>query len=580
METHLIQLENPVTSYNQLCYQCHTRVIRALEEGPAGICPQCLSQMTDYWGMTLSLGPSGEYTAQWLELALDRLEVMPFQDVESAVGPARHALDLASELGIEELKQRALLVKADVLGRQGYVAEGGTILLDVKAWATEQQHAYILARSHRLLMGFFRRIGETASAFEHSIQAVEHTEESAPQRIRADHILAHAMMLDETGHSAASLTKYKEVMDIAENIQDIHLSLVALNNRAYTCGETGDVEEAWALVNQLRQLAEQHGVPLDGLKLDTIARIELMLGKPEAAELTLQTVLEDQTGRLISEMAGFPECLLTAAEAMRLQGKLEQAQTVVDQAREVCEKHGFEGQKVRVRLEQARIYAASGRYREAYEEHVAFHDETESLRSHESRTRANILQTVFDTKEARRASEHFREMAFRDALTGLHNRRYLDEHLEGFIQKALMNGESVTAMLIDLDHFKSINDTYSHQIGDLVLIKAAGILRNTAKQAAAVAARFGGEEFVILASGLDEEEGAKLAEELRVAISSAQWDEIAGHLKVTTSIGVCTSAGGCTKVEDLLSAADHNLYTAKRSGRNRVIASRMNIVTV
>ncbi|RUT35576.1 GGDEF domain-containing protein [Paenibacillus zeisoli] len=575
MERHLIQLENPVTSYNQLCYQCHTRIIRELGEGPAGICPQCCSQMTDYWGMTLSIGPQGEYSEEWMKRALDRLEIMPFQDVESAAGPARHALEAAYELGIEELKQRALLVYADVLGRKGYVAEGGQIILEVQAWAAEQQNSYILARSHRLLAGFFRRIGETASAFEHSIQAVQHTEESAPLRIRADHILAHAMMLDETGNSAASITKYKEVMDIAENIQDIHLSLAALNNRAYTCGETGDTEEALALVNQLRQLAEQQGVPLDGLKLDTIARIELMLGKPEAAETTLQAVLEDNTGHLISEMAGLPECLLTAAEAMRLQGKLEQAQSIVDKARKVCEKHGFEGQKVRVRLEQARILAAMGRYREAYEEHVAFHDETENLRSHENRTRANILQTVFDTKEARRASEHFREMAFRDALTGLHNRRYLDEQMDGLIQETLMRGETVTAMVIDLDHFKRINDSYSHQIGDLVLVKAAGILRNAAKRAAAIAARYGGEEFVILATGLNEKEAAELAEDVRLAISSAEWNEIAESLSVTTSIGVCTSSEGCSNRRELLGAADHNLYTAKRSGRNRVIGTSM-----
>ncbi|MNH78934.1 Response regulator PleD [compost metagenome] len=574
MESYLSQLSSPVTSYNQLCNQCHTRILRKPLEGPASICPHCSSRLTDYWSRTLSVKTPGEYTAEWFKHALETLEVMPFQDIESALGPAQHALEVAASLGVEELKQRALLVKADVLGRKGFVAEGGKILLRVNAWASEQGHAYILARSHRLLVGFFKRIGETASAFEHSIRAVEHTNESAPLRIRADHVLAHAMMLDETGNSAASLTKYQEVMDIAENIQDIHLSLVALNNRAYTCGETGDAEEALALVTQLRQLAEQYRVPLEGLKLDTIARIEIMLGKPEAAEKTLQAVLEDTTGHLISEMAGLPECLLTAAEAMRLQGKVEQAQLIADKAREVCEKHGFAGQKVRVRLEQARIYAAMGRYREAYEEHVAFHEDTENLRSHESRTRANILQTVFDTKEARRASEHFREMALRDALTGLHNRRYMDEHLDVLIQESLMRGETVTAMVIDLDHFKSINDSYSHQIGDLVLVKVAGILRNTAKGSAAVV-RFGGEEFVILSTGLDAKEGAELAEEVRMAISSAEWEEITEHLSVTTSIGVCTSAGGCTNRGDLLSAADHNLYTAKRSGRNRVIATCM-----
>ncbi|MNU72391.1 putative diguanylate cyclase YedQ [compost metagenome] len=129
-------------------------------------------------------------------------------------------------------------------------------------------------------------------------------------------------------------------------------------------------------------------------------------------------------------------------------------------------------------------------------------------------------------------------------------------------------------MVIDLDHFKSINDSYSHQIGDLVLVKVAGILRNTAKGSAAVV-RFGGEEFVILSTGLDAKEGAELAEEVRMAISSAEWEEITEHLSVTTSIGVCTSAGGCTNRGDLLSAADHNLYTAKRSGRNRVIATCM-----
>jgi diguanylate cyclase (GGDEF)-like protein len=151
-----------------------------------------------------------------------------------------------------------------------------------------------------------------------------------------------------------------------------------------------------------------------------------------------------------------------------------------------------------------------------------------------------------------------------DALTGIANRRALEETLAAEISRAERFEHPLAVVLIDLDDFKRTNDSYGHAGGDLLLSAVARILASTARQGDTVA-RFGGEEFVAVLPETDLPGARRLAERLRIAIESCH----VGEMRATASLGVATLAPGDT-VEGIIAAADSALYKAKERGRNRV----------
>jgi two-component system cell cycle response regulator len=155
------------------------------------------------------------------------------------------------------------------------------------------------------------------------------------------------------------------------------------------------------------------------------------------------------------------------------------------------------------------------------------------------------------------------EMAVTDPLTGLRNRRYVRRHLEGVLRNS-----GAAVLLIDVDRFKSVNDTYGHAAGDVVLREVAERVRGHLR-AADVVARYGGEEFLVVMSGAAAEDGRLVAERLRNAVAGVPVHAEGQALHVTASIGVAAGDIG-TPCDDVVSAADAALYRAKNNGRNRV----------
>nr|WP_210388020.1 MULTISPECIES: PleD family two-component system response regulator [unclassified Ciceribacter] len=166
------------------------------------------------------------------------------------------------------------------------------------------------------------------------------------------------------------------------------------------------------------------------------------------------------------------------------------------------------------------------------------------------------------------------ELAVTDALTGLHNRRYLDSHLKTLFNRALVRGRPLTICITDIDRFKQVNDTYGHDAGDEVLREFAGRIRSTVR-GADLACRYGGEEFVLVMPDTPPETAALVAERLRSIVENKAF-ALAGlpsGLQVTASLGVATTGPGIETPEQLLKQADLALYQAKNGGRNRVVAA-------
>jgi diguanylate cyclase (GGDEF)-like protein len=315
--------------------------------------------------------------------------------------------------------------------------------------------------------------------------------------------------------------------------------------------------------------ASDHGVALDAGCLDTIAHAELMLGEYAEAERTLKPILEDPHLER-RETEGLAEALRTAAQAQRLQGNLESAQSTLERCMRLCEDRGLGLNRVEALEEQANLYAAQGKFEKAYRQHIAFHQADVALRAAEREANSRTLQAVFETMEARHEGQLFRELALRDPLTGLLNRRYVDAELPAILAGAADADTPLAIGLLDLDHFKRVNDTCSHAVGDQVLNQLAGLLNEAAASSrpAGLAARMGGEEFMLVLSG---ELLAERFEALRKRIEAHAWGRIAKGLTVTVSIGVTRLRPGRATQAALLGRADRFLYIAKNAGRNKVV---------
>jgi two-component system cell cycle response regulator len=166
------------------------------------------------------------------------------------------------------------------------------------------------------------------------------------------------------------------------------------------------------------------------------------------------------------------------------------------------------------------------------------------------------------------------EMAVTDQLTGLYNRRYLASHLSGMFDRAFWTGRPLSLMILDIDHFKSINDTHGHDIGDKVIQEIAAKIRNSVR-GIDLACRYGGEEFLVAMPDTDRHFAGIVGERLRQEIADHQVTLNSGRdsLKVTVSIGISSTEEGPKDDtgQKLIKRADEALYAAKTGGRNRVI---------
>ncbi len=177
--------------------------------------------------------------------------------------------------------------------------------------------------------------------------------------------------------------------------------------------------------------------------------------------------------------------------------------------------------------------------------------------------------------ELEEENRKLREKASTDPLIGINNRGAIDEILEEQLMRAPFRQGSVSVILGDVDHFKSVNDTYGHQVGDEVLIEVAMRVEEGMRAEDSVG-RYGGEEFLMVLPGISGNQAVLIAHRIRLLIAEEPFDTEAGDLDITMSLGVSyTDHPTFVGAENLVRAADEALYRAKNEGRNRVVLSRL-----
>jgi diguanylate cyclase (GGDEF)-like protein len=223
---------------------------------------------------------------------------------------------------------------------------------------------------------------------------------------------------------------------------------------------------------------------------------------------------------------------------------------------------------------QTLTQAIRGMERGALKQRVetASRDEVGELAAAFNRMSEEIVQShaalAASNAQIRAQAEQLRELATRDALTGLFNRRYFDEHADNMFNLALRHGQHFAVMIGDIDYFKRINDNHSHAMGDAVLRQVAELLQASVRHTDLLA-RYGGEEFVIAFPQTSAVQAQALCEKLRTVIESHPWYDMHPALRVTMSMGISANLGRGS-VEDMLREADEQLYRAKNAGRNQV----------
>lgn len=191
--------------------------------------------------------------------------------------------------------------------------------------------------------------------------------------------------------------------------------------------------------------------------------------------------------------------------------------------------------------------------------------EQQSLRQEQALLRRHLEELSIDNQLAQEAAQT-------DGLTGLYNRRYAMRYLPQVWEEAELSQQPLTALMLDLDHFKDVNDEHGHDVGDTILQQFAGVLRVFCRRTDIIC-RFGGEEFLIILPDTRLPTAIQVAERIRSTLASRNMLAAGLALSLTVSIGVAEKKPGQRNIEALIKAADQALYQAKRGGRNRVEAA-------
>nr|WP_269328971.1 GGDEF domain-containing protein [Kineosporia babensis] len=237
----------------------------------------------------------------------------------------------------------------------------------------------------------------------------------------------------------------------------------------------------------------------------------------------------------------------------------------------MCGTEAYARTRARILEEEAEVQAALGDFKAAFQTHKAFYAADQELLYQQREAQAKARQTIYETITAREEAARYREEARRDPLTGLRNRLYVEERLPGLLDDQLTAPGQVSVALLDLDHFKLVNDTFSHEVGDEVLRIVATLLEEAAEApgAGSFAARLGGEELLLIVVTADVAQALAIVDGLRRSVENYPWTKITPGRIVTLSGGMATAGPEDTR-SSLLARADAQLYAAKSAGRNRI----------
>jgi diguanylate cyclase (GGDEF)-like protein len=450
-------------------------------------------------------------------------------------------------------------------------------------------HKYYEARANNALGALFDWYSNTGLALEHLIEAMGLLDELGERESMLGCMILSNIgaMYYRQGDYQKSLHHYQSSLYGFERLgAGLAVQTVRLNIAESLIKLGQHVTAQEQLEQDIQNIRMHQELELESFALRTLATAQIAQGMHQIALVTLQNALEIAEkhewlqerglahlglGKVYFDVGQAEKALmhLEAARTGLLHSSVENQLEVLQHMVAVKETMGDD------RLALALYREWSQMERKYRETHVERHTKSLMLRfemaqaqrqTQEVLSRNRDLEFVIAEKE--RLTAELERLSFQDSLTKLYNRRYLEQHFSEMLKVAEAQGRNVALIVLDIDHFKRVNDQFSHLVGDQVLHQFAQILLQNLRPGD-VCVRFGGEEFLVILPDAQLEASNNVSERLRHNIQAYPWQRMHTHLQITTSIGLALSQSN-ESAEQLMARADQALYRAKQLGRNQV----------
>lgn len=480
-----------------------------------------------------------------------------------------------------------------IRGRQALLqhrhAEALRLTLKNLELMSAQGESPLLALAHSDLAGAYGISGNLRKALEHLQESLQRTPETSHSQYGAllNNLGNVYMSLEREEEAIACFVRAREAFQQTGNKMQI---AVTISNEGRALGIQGYPERAIPMLKEAIELFKELGIGhYVAATYYKLANALALNGDIEAAELQFQKAFEriaegKADGYEDDARVDYGDFLLTqgrpvealeqfqlALEIVRRDGTQHRLAAVLEHVAKAYEEIGdLAGalatlkELMAVREELNRDPARSGGATDTAELELAVERDLELMQ-------VTSRALVEANKLLAQQSRDLRKLAMTDHLTGLYNRRHFSEKLTAAVSGSRKADGAYSVMFLDVDSFKTINDTFGHNIGDVVLQDLARLFQSVVRESDVVA-RWGGEEFAVLLNGASTEDARQVADKLRRTVADYDWQEVANNLRVTVSAGVLSSEDyPQASADHVMRLADELLYVAKKSGRNRTV---------
>jgi diguanylate cyclase (GGDEF)-like protein len=514
------------------------------------------------------------------------------QDPGRAITLAQRALELGH--GLDTIGHpyirgaaQALITLGELDNNSGAYGTALTHLLEAYTMLQGQLFPELLAVASHSIGWAHLRLGNFDEAIDFMNRALLLFRESGIQEKEAAVLTSLGTVYSKIGVHSKAMENFQQALALQQIPSDIRGKGVTLNNLASAQIMLGAFDEAVTNAEAGIQLFRTLELAtLEAKGLDTLGKAFFAGGQYQKAEETLQQCLTKS--RQINSEFFEMEVMLNLGRVYIQEKKFEQARAHFLSALSLADNRQSNLYRYKYHEILADIYEELGDLDIALQHYKGFHKAMELSLADAARYRMENLkilhQVVKNQKEAevlwlsnraleQEIDERMREraelekLATTDALTGLYNRRHLFTLGEYELEKALQDGNLLSMILLDIDHFKMVNDNFSHATGDQVLIEIAKTLTGNARTGD-ICCRYGGEEFVILLPNTGLASGQDVAERLRKIISDTPIHINESEIRITASLGVTQAQPGDADLASVIARADQAMYLAKSDGRN------------
>ena len=429
---------------------------------------------------------------------------------------------------------------------------------------------YCIGLIQSLLGRIYWHIDDYATAMDYYLNALKLVQTERHPDLEISLINGLGLVQYGLENYAESLGYFKACLEKAGE-DDTNGRADANNNIAYVLHMLGRDLEAVEYAAAALSLYDKIGSYVGKLyTLHSLGAIHFALRNYEQAKAYLQEGLDlsRQNNSQLLELTFVSE----VSRVHQIEGNLDQSEEELVLALQIAEKINSLTHISLIHERLIGIYKERQDYKSALEHFEAFHNTFKKIFNDKSDQRIKNLEILNQVESARKQAELYRELAGTDSLTNLVNRRQFLEIAEAAIQRVKNNQGQLTIMMLDIDHFKDVNDQYGHKAGDQVLSAVAASIKNSLRPGD-VAGRNGGDEFVVLVSGAAPDQCFKIAERIRRAVAQQTFHIGKSIVGVTISLGLAwTNPERMFSLDALINYADQALYAAKRQGRNNVVA--------